>query len=225
MNGIFIFDMDGVLIDSEPMHIEMESEVYKELGIEISEEEMHGFVGRSPLEVWSEIREEHGLTQSARELKEYDFDRKLEWLKARELEPIPGIPELIRDLEKREITLAVASSSPPDMIELVTRKLHIQHRFELMASGEEVPNGKPAPDLFLKVAKYFSVEPESCVVIEDSSNGVKAAKAAGMYCIGFRNPNSGNQNLSAADMIVDDFGEESRERILQYIAVTGSAAE
>ena len=88
--------------------------------------------------------------------------------------------------------------------------------FKICVSGNEVKNGKPAPDVFLHTANLLKVNPQECLVIEDSTNGVKAAKSAEMRCIGFQNFNSGNQDLSDADMIISTFSE-LYEKIIKFL--------
>ena len=112
--------------------------------------------------------------------------------------------------------LALASSSPRRIIDLFTSKTSTQSYFEFLLSGEEVPNGKPEPDIFLEAARRLGAAPAECVVIEDSANGVQAAVAAGMRCIGFQNPHSGTQDLKMADLVVDHFGKE-KKKILSFI--------
>ena len=89
--------------------------------------------------------------------------------------------------------------------------------FDFIVSGEEVTNGKPMPDIFLKAADHFQSSPDNCFVIEDSSNGVTAAKAAGMKCIGFRNVNSGNQDISKADLIINSFSKTEINNVLNFL--------
>jgi len=209
-----IFDMDGVIIDSEPIHIKLEEELFKSLGVEISEDEHLTFVGTSSYYMWRKIKERFNLSQSVEELVEVDRKRYLEHvLKTGEIIPIEGITETVKKLFEKEYKLAVASSSPIDVIELVVKKLGIDKCFEVLVSGDYVKNSKPAPDIFLYTADKLKVKPHECVVIEDSYNGVYGAKKAGMKVIGFKNPNSGNQDLSEADFIISSLGEELLEII------------
>ena len=104
-----------------------------------------------------------------------------------------------------EMQTAVASSTTKPIIEVILKKLKLYDLFNIIISGDEVENGKPAPDIFLQAAARLSVKPLECVVVEDSYNGVKAAKSAGMYCLGYHNPNSGCQNISDADKIINSF--------------------
>ena len=118
------------------------------------------------------------------------------------LEPVTGIPGLLAEIKDAGLKLGLASSSGRDFIEIVLTKLDILDYFDVIVSGEEVEKSKPDPDIFLKTAGNLGVNPEDCLVIEDSRHGVKAAILAGMKCIGFRNPNSGTHDLSLADAVV-----------------------
>jgi len=113
--------------------------------------------------------------------------------------------ELLKELRYNKVKIALASSSSVEVINVFISKLGVGHYFQQIISGDFVEKGKPAPDIFIHTAQALQESSANCVVIEDSANGVKAAKAAGMKCIGFLSPNSGAQDLSPADMVVDDF--------------------
>jgi len=132
-------------------------------------------------------------------------------------EPMPGVAELIEELYKNKVKLVVASSASIKNIEIVLKMFNLERFFETKVSGDEVNNGKPAPDIFLYAAKVIGAQPEECIVIEDSKNGVEAAKSAGMKCIGFQNPNSGNQDLSSADMVINSFSEINYQELRQIL--------
>ncbi|MGG3279339.1 HAD family hydrolase [Paenibacillus solani] len=203
----FIFDMDGVIIDSEPLHFEVDIQVMKDFGSAITHEDLEKYVGMTNPEMWAVIKNEYQLSQSVAEIIEYQLSNKIEILTGREMEPIDGIHELLAELKARQIPAAIASSSPPVFITAVLRKFNLLDQFECVVSGEEVERGKPAPDVYLKAAELLGVKPEHCMVLEDARHGVAAAKAAGMKCIGFVNPNSGNQDLSQADYVVNSIRE------------------
>ena len=99
--------------------------------------------------------------------------------------------------------MAVASSSMYERIERTAKSLGVDDCFDVYVSGEQLKRPKPAPDIFIKAAELLGVSPSECIVIEDSGNGVNAAKAAGMACVGYINPGSGDQDLSAADYLVE----------------------
>lgn len=203
----FIFDMDGVIIDSEPIHFEVDQKVMAHFGIDMKPEELDRFVGMTNPEMWRIVKEEYPISQSISELIDYQVSSKIDLINSLDLAPIAGIRELIQALKEHDVKLALASSSPPNFIEAVLNKFQLRAYFDCVVSGEEVARGKPAPDVFLQAAHLLSVQPSECIVLEDSGNGVKAAKAANMTCIGFINPNSGNQDLSMADVTVHAISE------------------
>lgn len=199
--------MDGVIIDSEPMHFEVDIQVMNYYGSAITHEQLEQYVGMTNPEMWAAVKEQHNLTPSVSEIIEYQLSNKIEMLTSSEMEPIDGIRELLAELKARNIPAAIASSSPPVFIKAVLRKFDLLDHFECVVSGEEVERGKPAPDVYLKAAELLGVKPQDCMVLEDARHGVAAAKAAGMKCIGFVNPNSGNQDLSQADYVVHAVSE------------------
>jgi len=194
--------MDGVIIDSEPLHFESDRMVMREFGVELTDEELNRYVGVANPQMWAELKDKYNINLTIDELLERQHANKLKLLKEIQLETISGIDELILDLQKKGIAIALASSSSREFIELVLEKLGITECFQVIVSGDEVEKGKPEPDIFLKAAELLKVAPENCIVLEDAEHGVNAAKKAGMKCIGFINPNSGNQDLSKADKIV-----------------------
>ena len=120
-----------------------------------------------------------------------------------ELEPIHGIPALLKKLRAMGIPTAIASSSSEEFIAFIVDRLHIRAYFDELLSGQKLPKSKPDPAIYLLAARTLQAAPAHCVVLEDAALGVQAAKAAGMYCIGYRNPHSGQQDLSRADAVVD----------------------
>jgi len=200
-----IFDMDGVLIDSEPFHLITNKRIFNELGLNVSEEEYQTFIGTTFEYMWSTLKEKYGLPQKVSELVNMQASGIVEYLKNEKVKAIKGVIDLLSEIEKENIKIGIASSSPKEVIELVINRLGISDYFRAIVSGEELEKGKPAPDIFLEVARLLDTKPLNCVVIEDSEKGVKAAKTAGMKCVGFRNHNTGNQDLNRADLIVDEY--------------------
>lgn len=208
MRQCVIFDMDGVIIDSEPIHLACEKEMFRLLGITVSEKEHNDFIGTTDLIMWSKIVYLYELPIDVPQIIQLKKSLYMEYLKKEaHLRPIPYIPELIVDLYKNKFLLALASSSPHEQINYILENLGIKDYFHATISGEDVKEGKPHPGIFLKAAESVGIDPESCVVIEDSYNGVTAAKNASMKCIGYQNQNSGNQDLSNADVIVRSITE------------------
>ncbi|MBF0545804.1 MAG: HAD family phosphatase [Candidatus Riflebacteria bacterium] len=223
MNKAVIFDMDGVLADTEPAYIEVNRKFLTSSGIDFSNLDYSEFIGMAAPRMWSRLKEMFLLPQS------------LEWLIANEknnffsyiqqlsfLAPIPGIPETLRQLRSEQIKIGLASSSFRKNIDQILKKTELNSFFEKITSGEEVENGKPAPDIFLLAAQKLNIQPNFCLVIEDSNNGVQAAVKAGMTCVGFRNPTSENQDLSVAKLLIDDFSQNSIEAIFELLREIGN---
>ena len=201
-----IFDMDGVLVNSEPLHFEFERRIAESLGFSMSGEDLKPFVGISNFNFWTILKEQYGLKQDVEWLMENDRIKRLEFFMAWEnIVLIPGVEDLLKSLRAAGCKIGLASSSPVKMIDVFLEKTNAGKYFDYILSGFDVEHGKPAPDIFLRTAENLGVKPEDCLVVEDSTNGVKAAAAAGMKCLGFRNPDSGNQDLTKATFILDSF--------------------
>ena len=203
-----IFDMDGVIIDSEPVYFEIDKQMFEELNIAVSFEEHCSYVGTSSQNMWNAIITKHGISEQPAELMRKEYSLYLEHLaNAKDLQPIDGVVELIHELYKDNFKLVLASSSQMASIDIVLNKFKLDELFIAKVSGSELAHSKPHPEIFLRSARLIKSDPSECIVIEDSKNGVTAAKAAGMKCIGFLNPNSGNQDLKNADLVIHSFGE------------------
>jgi HAD superfamily hydrolase (TIGR01509 family) len=200
-----IFDMDGVIVDSEPRHERAFMEVLRELGYG----DNHGFdfsqyVGLTDRELWSDFIARHNPPHAMDVLQGMKRERVLRIL--REDEPLfKGLPELIENLAPK-YKLGLASGSEPVVVEAVLRFRHLRRYFSVVTTSSEVARGKPAPDIFLRAATLLGIAPEECWVIEDSKPGVAAGLAAGMKVIAITNTHPA-QELSNATMIVKDYRE------------------
>jgi HAD superfamily hydrolase (TIGR01509 family) len=207
MEKYVIFDMDGVLVDSEPIHMELEKLLFKQLNIDVPTALHHTFVGMAPKRVWATLIQEFGLPHTVEELLELEKEVKHAELQARQIQCIPAVDTLLATLKEGGYKLSVASSSPHNIISLILEKLAFRHYFDFVVSSEDVRDGKPSPDIFLEVAQRYHAPAHQFIVVEDSSNGIRGAKDAGMKCIGYKSANSGNQDLSLADLVTEDFSE------------------
>ncbi|WP_346686331.1 HAD family phosphatase [Megamonas hypermegale] len=199
----FIFDMDGVIIDTEPLHNEIVRGILAKDNIFVTDEEFRQFTGMASTAVFDIFIKRYNLPHSADQMSQDQMTTLKKYIVKHQMKPIDGIVPLIENLHKAGIPMAIASSSRSDVIKFVADFFNITPYFQLLMSGEDLPHSKPAPDIYLQTAQKLNVAPADCVVLEDSVNGTIAAKDAGMYCIGFANPNSGNQDLSRADIIVN----------------------
>lgn len=209
METFVIFDMDGVLVDSEPLHLELEQRLFRQLGLPVDAALHDSLVGMAPRTMWSTLKTHFSLTQPLEELLETERQLKLTVLQQHEVPCVPGVDDLLHRLHSAGCRLSVASSSPRVLIGLFIEKLGFRPYFDHVVSSEDVREGKPAPDIFLEVARRYGQPPARFTVVEDSANGVRAAKAAGMRCIGYQASNSGHQDLSPADMVTQDFRQLS----------------
>ena len=209
-----IFDMDGVIIDSEPFYQEVQTDLFQKIGITVLPEEYNTFIGVGMREMWNMIKSSRSLTQPIEELIELNNNVLLDYFeRSSNLIPTPYFTDFLASILAAEMQTAVASSTTKPIIEVIIKKLNLYDFFNIIVSGDEVKNGKPAPDIFLETTARLNVKPLECVVVEDSYNGVKAAKSAGMYCLGYHNPNSGSQDISAADKIINSFANINIEEL------------
>ena len=205
-----IFDMDGVLIDSEPTHERIEKEMFHELGIELTAEEHRAFQGTSSVEMWQMIVARHSLVQSAAGFSDEHRRRFLGYLRAGEIPLIDGVLGLLGELRAKGHRLALASSSVRQVVAAVLETLALTDYFSVLTTGDEVEHSKPAPDIFLMTASRLGVSPGDCLVVEDSKNGVAAAKAAGMTCVWYSAADSAGPAGSVADRSVRSMEELSQ---------------
>lgn len=197
-----IFDLDGVIADTQQHHAQIESEILNRFGVVVSPEEI--------TKKYAGIRTEDFLKQLLAG-KKVDFDIKKimaeKWQRINEicrtkLVEVPGASSLIKTAYNSNLKLAVASASSADFVRMVLKKLKIIKYFSVFVSADEVGKGKPNPDVFLLAARKLLVSSQNCVVIEDSLNGMLAAKAAGMKCIGLT-----KNKKAPADLIINSFVE------------------
>jgi HAD superfamily hydrolase (TIGR01509 family) len=203
-----IFDMDGVIVDSEPHH----ETAYREMFAELGYGETHGvnfddYVGRSDKALLEDFIARHQPIHSLENLNAWKMGRFLRILN-REQPIFEDLPELVERLGQR-YRLAVASGSQHPVIDAVLALKNLRQHFELTVSSSEVAHGKPAPDIFLRTAELLRVAPSSCCVIEDSGPGVRAAAAAGMDVFAITN-SLPREKLAGATWIVDDYAEIDR---------------
>ena len=199
-----VFDMDGVLVDTEHLWDEVREELTGEWGGRYTPEAQEAMMGMSSHE-WSRyLHETVGLRESPETINAEVVRRMLARYEI-ELPVVPGAGEAVRRLADDGYRLAVASSSNRELIDAVLRRLELAALFEVTVSSEEVERGKPAPDVYLEAARRLAVEPARCVAIEDSASGIRAAHAAGMRVIAYPNrhyPPSADV-LASADVVVE----------------------
>jgi HAD superfamily hydrolase (TIGR01509 family) len=214
-----IFDLDGVLLDSETAWVEVKREYTEETGGHWQQRAELDMLGMSSTE-WSRyMHDELGVPVSPERISAEVADRLVERYRQR-LPLLPGAVEAVRSLE-REWPLGLATSSNRNVIDLVLDEAGLADAFAATVSSEEVERGKPAPDVYLEAARRLEVEPAECAAIEDSSNGIRSAHAAEMGVIAVPNRDFPPEPdaLALADVVLDSLEELSPERVRGLAAV------
>ncbi len=201
-----IFDMDGVLVDSEPCHTEIEKRQFQLNQLQISEEEHSQYTGIATDVMWREIASKHALPLPVEELIEQNRKESIGYFSEKnEIPVMPGLVDLLENLKQKPYLLAVASSSFPEIIDIILRKTGLRKYFKVIVSSKEAGKSKPKPDVFLLAAKRLGVDPQKCLVIEDSKNGIKAAHTANMSCVAYQSPSVDPSKQKEADAVIKDF--------------------
>ena len=209
-----IFDMDGVIVDTEPVHHYAYNTHFKQLNIDVSPEMYASFTGNSTKNIFERLKlqfnlenDVQSLVETKRNLFNNAFDSK------EDLYLLDGVEVLIKDLYQNGMQLVLASSSATVTINRIFNRFGLHKYFSHIVSGENFPKSKPHPAIFQHAAFLSQTPVKNCIVIEDSTNGIKAAKAAGIYCIGYDSFHSKMQDYSLADMVISDFKELGFEKI------------
>jgi HAD superfamily hydrolase (TIGR01509 family) len=196
-----LWDMDGVIADSYHFHFAAWQETFAKRGVELTEEVFNRLFGTRNDSIVSTVmgRElPEGDAKVIVEDKEENFRRRARG----NLRPFPGAVELLSAVKKGNFKLGLVSSAPKDNIDLALSELNLTDTFDCIVSGQEASESKPSPEIYLTAARKLEVMPSDCVVIEDSPQGIKAAKNAGMRCLAVTNTHPA-QNLEEADRAVD----------------------
>jgi HAD superfamily hydrolase (TIGR01509 family) len=199
--GAILFDMDGVLMDSEPLHLRATQLVLGDRGRSFTERDNLAFVGATDPEVFRVLRILFDLDAPIAELVGRKREHLIALVRA-EGRPLPGVPEVPLRLRDTGLRLGLVSASARPVIDAVLQAVELHGAFETIVSGDEVARGKPAPDGFLMAARRLATAPERCLVVEDSRNGVLAGKAAGMTVAAVPGPTTKGQDFSPADLIL-----------------------
>ena len=203
-----IFDMDGVIVDTEPVHHYAFIQHFKQLNLEISPEVYASFTGNSTKNIYERLKDIYNLegdVESLVDAKRNFFNDAFD--KKEDLYLLDGVEDLIIDLHNNGMQLVLASSSANVTIERIFNRFNLHQYFTHKVSGEDFPKSKPHPAIFLKAAELAQTPVENCIVIEDSTNGIQAAKSAEIYCIGYDSFHSKMQDYSKADRVISHFNE------------------
>ena len=211
-----LFDMDGVIVDTEPLHSKAYYLMFKAVNIEVSDELYASFTGQSTISICRKLCTHFKLSETPETLvvfKRKFFKQIFET--DEDLHLIDGVLDLIKDYQNNGLTLVLASSASMTTINNVFERFNLNQYFIAKLSGADLKDTKPHPEIFIKAAEASGYQKQECFVIEDSTNGIKASKAAGIYCVGFKSPHSKNQDYSKADLVISDFSEIKYSKVSQ----------
>src|SRR5687768_13664166 len=215
----FIFDMDGVIVDSELHWKSLEGYFLQSLVPGWTSADQDKIIGLSVHDLYRLLTSDYGLRYDKKEFLDL-YHAMAREIYAGKASLLPGFLDVLSWLHKKQIRIALASSSPRPWIEMVLDKFDLQTAFEVVVSADELQGeGKPSPAIYMLTAQKLGIEPECCVVIEDSEKGVLSSKRAGMYCIGFRNGFNDEQDLSAADMLITGFNQLDGPTLTNLLAL------
>jgi HAD superfamily hydrolase (TIGR01509 family) len=207
MIDTIIFDMDGVLVDSEK-HWAIEETKYLATWISAPHDEYHkDIVGMSISEIYDHFKSRYDIKMDMKEFLDA-YDEMAVDIYENLSNLIPNVMDFLALLRNEGYTLALASSSPRYWVSMAVKRFELEPFFKVTVSASEIGcKGKPAPDIYLFTAEQLRKDPADCLAIEDSRNGVISAKEAGMKCIGLRNGFNEEQDLSRADLVKSGFKE------------------
>jgi beta-phosphoglucomutase family hydrolase len=204
-----IFDMDGLMIDSEPFHYKAFRKVFNSFGKELTQAEHFArYVGISDIDAAKDMVTRFDISLSPEELARRKQAQYVILLQD-QMVPRPGLKELLESLQKYRYKKAIASSSTLNEIEAVINALHIATFIDGYYSAEQVSKGKPAPDIFLLAAEKLGVKPQECLVLEDGTRGIDAAIAAKMFCYAIPSRETKNLDFSKANRTLGSLAEVS----------------
>lgn len=203
-----IFDMDGVIIDSEFLHKKAYYETFISLGLDVSESLYKTITGSSTINVFQKLIEHFNLDEDPNELVLNKRKRYVDFFhNDPDLKLVDGVEDIIKYFYNKGIVLVLASSASMPNINRVFKRFNLDQYFTAKISGADLEKSKPHPEIFEKASLLGNTPRENCIVIEDSDNGIKAANDAGIYVFGYRNPLSADQTLAHADKILNSFRE------------------
>jgi beta-phosphoglucomutase family hydrolase len=204
-----IFDLDGTLVDSEPLYYEADKKVLGRFGIEMNMQMKNKYVGISSKKMMEDMKALHHLTESVEELLHQKNAGYLELAQYRTT-VFPEMLKFVKWLQEQDFPMAVASGSSVDVIDMVLEVAALRKYFAVVVSSDQVKHSKPAPDVFLEAARRLNVAPERCLVLEDSRYGVEAARKAHMHCMAMPYPNGMpmHECFNTADLLFEKGMEE-----------------
>ncbi|NRD22490.1 HAD family phosphatase [Winogradskyella litoriviva] len=213
-----LFDMDGVIVDTEPLHRKAYHQMFNEVSIDVKEDLYASFTGQSTINICKRLVDHFSLSETPEYLVSLKRKHYNSIFENDDLQLIDGVLDRIKDYHANNVTLVVASSASMPGIQQIFNYFDLNQYFSAKFSGADLKKSKPHPEIFLKAAEFTGFKKSECMVIEDSTNGIKAAHAAGIFCAGYKSKHSSGQDYTLANMVVSDFEEISYSKIVNIIS-------
>jgi len=203
-----IFDMDGVIINTEPLHKKAYFKTFTSLGLSVSDELYHSLTGSSTLNTFQQLITRFNLDEDPQELvlRKRVFFNEL-FYTDKKLDLIEGVLDIIQYFYHKNKILVLASSASMETINRVFTRFDLNQYFVAKLSGADLKQSKPHPEIFEKAAIAGKTPKENCIIIEDSDNGIQAANSANIFCVGYVSEHSKLQTLKNANLVIDAFNE------------------
>ncbi|MHA7844322.1 MAG: HAD family hydrolase [Winogradskyella sp.] len=212
-----LFDMDGVIVDTEPLHRKAYHHMFDDVNITVNEDLYASFTGQSTINICKRLVDHFNLNEAPEDLVSLKRKHYKHVFDNDHLDLIEGVLDRIQDYYNNNVTLVVASSASMQGINQIFERFDLNKYFTAKFSGADLKKSKPHPEIFLKAAASTGFNISECLVIEDSTNGIKAAHSAGIYCVGFKSPHSSHQDYSLANKIITDFKEVAYEKVVNLV--------
>jgi len=218
MTYAVIFDMDGLLVESEPLWKEAERQVFSSVGVQVTDslaEQTAAMTTRAVTEFW--FSRNPWVGKSLDEVEDAVVDRVEVLVRERGYE-LDGVTSLLEFLKERGFKIGLSTNSPYQLIPVILNKLGIAHHFDAISSADDVEQGKPAPDVYLSTLKKLDVEARRCVAFEDSHSGIVAAKRANIKAVAVPHPDEyHNEKFTVADLKLKSLSDFNDEHLMQLL--------
>ena len=202
-----VFDLDGLMFNTEELYHQVGGEMLRRRGKQLTEDLLDNMMGRQSREALQIMIDWHDLSDTAEEL-EAETDVIFGQILETDLRPMPGLLELLEELEKREIPKAIATSSRRGFAVMMLEQFALLPRFSFLLTAEDIELGKPDPQIYLRSAEMLQIQPGEMMALEDSGNGCKAAVAAGSYAVAVRANHNQNQAFPGAALVAKSLADE-----------------
>ncbi|MDE5526721.1 HAD family hydrolase [Elizabethkingia meningoseptica] len=203
-----LFDMDGVIVDTEPLHRKAYFKMFEEFGIDVTDELFNTFTGKTTLSVCNELIKHFNLNVTPQQLIEKKRSHfKYLFGNDPDFDLISGVRKLIENYYQNNVKMVLASSASMTTINWVFEKFDLEKYFIGKISGAGLKESKPHPEIFELAAGISGEEKENCIVIEDSTNGIQAAYSAEIFCVAYQSEHSKNQQYDKAQKVISDYNE------------------